>query len=98
MTIEDSADLRQFIDADDFAVTALYNGVTSIDVIMDRAYFEDTGGRLGTEGTAPVATILSVDIPSAAHGHTLVVEGVTYKFVGIEPDGMGITVVRLEKQ
>lgn len=90
-------DLRAFISTNDFAVSAVYNGV-SIDVIFEAAYFEENMGSVGFQGSAPMVTALTIDVPNAAHGETLVINGVTYKVASVEPDGTGITVLRLEKQ
>lgn len=90
-------DLKSFLSTKDFAVSAIYNGV-SVDVIFDSVYFEESTGLVGFQGSAPMATALTSDVPNAAHGDTLVISSVTYKVVGVEPDGTGITVLRLEKQ
>lgn len=91
-------DLSAFLSTSDFAVSALYNGTTTIPVILDTVYYEDQSGQVGTQGTTPVATARTADVPGVAHGTALVINAVNYKVVGVEPDGTGITMLRLEKQ
>ena len=63
-------------------------------MIFDASYVDP----LGVESGGPVATLPTADAASAAHGQVLIVSGATYKVRGIEPDGTGITLLRLEKQ
>lgn len=92
-------DLSEFFDTTyGFAVTATYNGVTSVNGIFDAEYFETTAGFGGIQSSQPVFLCRAADMPSAVHGQTLVVNAVTYQIVGVEPDGSGITLLKLEKQ
>jgi len=77
----------------DFGVDATLNAV-AVRVIFDAAYVDP----LGVESSGPVATLPTADAATAAHGQTLIVSGTTYKIRGIEPDGTGITLLRLERQ
>jgi hypothetical protein len=88
-------DLAPFFSTDDFAVDATLGGV-DVRVIFDAAYLEPLGNMV--EGVGPVATIATADAASAAHGTNLVIGATTYKVRGIEPDGTGVTLLRLEKQ
>jgi hypothetical protein len=78
----------------DFAVPALYNGVTTVLVIFDAEYSEAFAREV--EGRAPVAHVQTSALPAAAHGDTLVINGVTYTVRGVEPDGTGVTLLRLQ--
>ena len=92
-------DLTEFLDTTyGFAVTATYNGSTSVNGIFDAEYFEPDAGFAGIQSSQPVFLCRTVDVASASQQQTLVVASVTYKIVGIEPDGMGMTMLRLEKQ
>ncbi|PTR17498.1 hypothetical protein C8R31_101662 [Nitrosospira sp. Nsp2] len=86
-------DLSVFFDTDEFADAVTYNGAP-LAGIFDNAYFEGQG----IQGSQPVFTCPTADVASARHGDLLVRAGVTYKVVGVEPDGTGITLLRLEKQ
>lgn len=98
MTAETAEDLTAFFDTADFAVTATYNGATPVNGILDTAYVEAPAGIGGIQSSQPVFLCRTADVPSAAHGQTLVVGAVTYKLVGVEPDGSGTTILRLERQ
>ncbi len=77
----------------DFGVDATLAGV-AVRGIFDAAYADP----MGVESTAPVFSLPTADAASAAHGQALIVSGTTYKVRGIEPDGTGITLLRLERQ
>jgi hypothetical protein len=78
------------------SVAALYNGAQFVRGYLDLAYIEPLGNAV--EGRAPVFTCNVTDLPAAMHGDTLVASGRTYKVVGVEPDGTGILILRLERQ
>ena len=86
-------DLSVFFDTDEFADSVTYNGV-AIAGIFDNAYFEGQG----IQSAQPVFTCPTASVPDAKHGDVLIRAGITYKVVGVEPDGTGITLLRLEKQ
>ena len=89
-------DLSPFFSTSDFAVEALWNGATSVPVIFDSEYIEALRGVV--EGSGPVALCAAADVPGIAHGDTQVIDGVTYKVRGVEPDGTGLVLLRLEQQ
>jgi hypothetical protein len=76
----------------DFGQAATLAGV-SVNVIFDNAYAEVYGMATRT----PMATLPSADIGSAVQGSTFVTGGVTYRVTAIEPDGTGMTTLRLER-
>ena len=88
-------DLAPFFSTGDFAIDATLGG-TAVTGIFDAAYLEPLGNIV--EGVGPVFTLPSADAASAAHGTTLVIGATTYKVRGIELDGTGVTLLRLEKQ
>lgn len=77
----------------DFGVDATLNSA-SVRVIFDAAYTDP----LGVESVGPVATLPTADAATVAHGQMLIVASTTYKVRGVEPDGTGITLLRLERQ
>lgn len=88
----------------DFAVSATLQGVAvPSGVIFDAAYAEPLGSFV--EGRAPAVTAIAAEIPSVAQGQSLVitaaaglgVPGGTYVVRGVEPDGTGIVVLRLQE-
>lgn len=90
----------------DFAVPATLEGVdVPSGVIFDAAYAEPLGTY--AEATGPAVTVIASEVSSVAHGQTLiispsalperVVPGGNYIVRGVEPDGTGIVVLRLQK-
>jgi hypothetical protein len=73
-----------------------YNGA-SIDGIFDDAYrgLNTASGEIET--SAPALQVKSSDVTGIAHGSTITVNAITYKVTGIEPDGTGVTVLRLAR-
>jgi len=86
--------IAAFFNTDEFAVSATLAGV-SVTGIFDNGYFEPFGE---VEGRQPTFTLPTSSAPSAAHGQALVIGAATYKVRGVEPDGTGVTVLRLELQ
>lgn len=74
----------------DFSVGALKNGTVAVTGIFDKAYGEAFGLISGND---PVFRCTSGQL---ARGDTLLVSSTTYTVVGIEPDGTGWDVCRLE--
>jgi hypothetical protein len=83
-------DLSGFFKVSDFGTAALYNGATTVNGIFDAAYADPLGLA---EGTAPVFMCATASVPAAAHGDTLVINGVTYTVRGVEPDASGLVVM-----
>lgn len=77
----------------DFGVDATL-GDLAVRCIFDAAYVDP----LGVESSGPVATLPTADAANAVHGQTLIIAGTSYKVRGVEPDGTGITLLRLERQ
>jgi len=88
----------------DFAVPATLQSVAvTSGVIFDAAYAEPLGEFV--EARTPAVTAVAAEIPSVAHGQTLVitataglgVPGGTYIVRGVEPDGTGLVVLKLQE-
>ena len=88
-------DLAPFFSEEGFAVAATLNGVAVVG-IFDMPYIEPLGNFVS--GAAPMFMLATADAASAAQGQLLVALGKTYKVVGVEPDGTGLTTLRLEEQ
>jgi hypothetical protein len=89
-------DLSVFFRTEDFGTAAVYSGSgATINGIFDTEY-EEPMGRV--QAYKPIFVCRTSDVPTASHGQTLVIGAVTYKIRGVEPDGTGITMLRLEKQ
>lgn len=80
----------------DFAVAATLASVAvPSGVIFDAEYLEALGNVV--EGRAPVALAIATEVPSVAHGQALVIGAATYTVRGVEPDGTGLVLLRLEE-
>jgi hypothetical protein len=77
----------------DFGETATWKGSTSITVIFDNAYQLAYGL---VEGTNPVILAKAADVPGVAQGDAISLRSVNYTIADIEPDGTGMTVLRLK--
>tara|TARA_R110002153_G_scaffold162798_2_gene315339 strand:- start:550 stop:861 length:312 start_codon:yes stop_codon:yes gene_type:complete len=103
MAVETATELAIFFEANDFAVTASYTpqggSSTNILGIYDQEYLElDSGGSVAFAINQPRFQCDTASVPSAAEGDTLVVSGINYKIVVVQPDGTGVTTLVLEKQ
>lgn len=76
----------------DFGVSAKV-GTTFVTGIFDNAE-ADTFGMVAN--TRSVLTVATEDIPAAAVGTTVVVNGTTYTIAELQPDGTGITRLMLK--
>lgn len=76
----------------DFGVDATLNGVP-VRGIFDDAYGEAFGGMVS--GSGPMFRLASSS--NAARGQSLIIGAVTYAVTGVEPDGTGLTTLRLDK-
>lgn len=80
------------------ALAALANVEASIDGgalvpgIFDAAYADE----LGIAGTGPVLRINTADAPSVAQGSTVEIGADSYTVINPEPDGTGMTQLRLQ--
>jgi hypothetical protein len=88
-------DLAPYFSTDGFAVDATLAGV-AVRGIYDAAYI----GALGNvvEGYAPVFMLATTAAASTVHGDTLAIGANVFKVCGVEPDGTGVTTLRLERQ
>lgn len=75
-------------------VTATWNGATPVDGIFDDAYVSPLDV---TAAAAPRFVCRELDMPAVAYGQTLVVAAVSYRIVGIRPDGRGQLEIKLER-
>ncbi len=87
--------LAPFFNTADFGTAATLNGA-AVNGIFDNDYYEALGNTV--EGSSPVFRLATSDASAVAHGQSLVIASTTYKVRGVEPDGTGVTLLRLEKQ
>lgn len=98
-------DLDVFLNVDDFADAAIYTptGGTPKAIVVDfhSEYFEPLGNIV--ESSAPWLSCKQSDVPNLAQGDTFIIDGVTYKSRGNEPESATVTArgfitARLERQ
>jgi hypothetical protein len=77
----------------DFAEDITLAGTEGVG-IFDASYISQLDA---IASVSPAVTIWQADFPTSLVGAAGVVRGVNYLIVGVEPDGTGIAVVRLEK-
>jgi len=87
------ADLDTFFETSDFAETALF-GSTPIAGIFDNAF----AAALDIAGSGPVFTCKSSDATGLNPGtSTLTIRSSSYLVIGVEADGTGVSLVRLQE-
>lgn len=74
-------------------VTATVDGAT-VNGIFDNDFLTAMGV---TAGTGPVLLCASADVTSAAQGDAVTVGAVGYTITSLEPDGTGMTLLRLQE-
>lgn len=78
----------------DFGVTATLSVGGSAVVIFDNAHAGAFNGMIGDTG--PVCTGKTADLSAVTVGSTATIGGTTYTVAAIEPDGTGMTTLRLK--
>lgn len=78
----------------DFGVDATVGGAT-VRGIFDNDFLTSLGV---TAGTGPVLLLPTASVDSAVQGDSVVIAAVSYTIAGIEPDGTGLTLLRLQEQ
>ncbi len=87
-------DVTAFLDtAHGFAVNATI-GAATVPVIFDAAYADALGM---VAGTRPVALGATADLAAVGQGDTVTIDAVEYIVTGVEPDGTGLTQLRLNR-
>lgn len=76
----------------DFGIDATVGGV-SVRGIFDAAY----AAPLGMASSAPALTISAAAAPAVAEGDAVVIGATSYAVTAVEPDGTGMTLLRLRE-
>lgn len=76
----------------DFAIDITVNGLPARG-IFDNGFASTFSGMV--DGTSPVLHMLSA-VP-VARGDTVIISAASYTVTGVEPDGTGVTQLRLDK-
>ena len=96
MAIETDAERLVFFA--DFGQTITKADTTTFTAIFDDEFAEAGGLMNQIETSSPQLTCRTSDVSGLAHNAVLTFGGSTYHVIGIEPEGTGITILKLEKQ
>lgn len=94
MTVESDADRLSMLDDWD---AATYLG-GQISGIFNAEYIEIGDNEAAIESSQPNFLCREIDVSGIAHGAMMSIKGSTYKVVGVQPDGAGLTLLMLEEQ
>lgn len=72
---------------------ASINGGAAVPVIFDNGY----SAALGMEGSGPMLQALDADVSAIVQGNAVAIGSTNYTVVTVEPDGTGVTVIRLQE-
>ena len=77
--------------------TDVSTGTTaSIHSLLRKEYLEEeAGGEVGVESSAPFALVRTSDVPNVVQGDQITINGTTYTIWAVEPDGEGMSDLRL---
>ena len=78
-----------------FTDTSVGSSSTITALLKNEYSLEDIGGEVGVETSTPVAIVRSSDVNNVAQGDTIAISGTTYTIVEVQPDGEGMTNLRL---
>lgn len=100
MALDEDFDI--FFDPDVFGVPFTYTPSVGPSVagigIFDNDYYAAQGGTVDVASTQPQIMYETAKItPPPVYGERLTVKGQTFTIVGIEPDGTGVTTLKLEE-
>ncbi len=95
-------DIAHIMNTSHFATAATYTptggSATTVNGIFDAEFKMLNPVTGGYENQAPQFSCATSSVSAAKHGEPVVIGGVTYYIRGIEPDGTGLTVLRLSKE
>lgn len=87
--------LNDFLDIDDWAETVYING-EDIKAIVDREVLIDEAVGRPIYSRNPTLHVRDKDVDNVELGDEVVVRDVNYKVTGYEPDGTGMTIIRIK--
>jgi len=85
--------LSDFINADTPGYVLATVGGVATAALFEGSYVS----VLDVDGVGAALHVASADASAVTHGTAVVVDSVNYRVAGMEPDGHGMTVLRLER-
>jgi hypothetical protein len=93
-----NSDLDAVFDTGGFAaVNAVWNGAITVPVLFFKGYEDAIREDGGIASSGPEARVRSSDVVGIQQGDTFEIGGTVYKVVNPEPDGTGVTVLKLSR-
>lgn len=88
-------DFTDFLKTDEFATAVTVGGI-SVNAIFDNDYIPvDLGNGVQVESVGPAILCATADVSGVAQGAAVVVNGTNYTVAEVQPDGTGLTTLRL---
>lgn len=87
-------DFTAFLNTGEFATAVTVDG-NAVDAIFDNAYVEVGFDGVSVESVGPVLHCTTADVSTAVQGTAAVVNAVNYTVAEVQPDGTGMTLLRL---
>ena len=102
MSVESADDLAAFFNPDDFGEAASWTpqggSAASVNCIVNRETEHGYAGDMPVKNTVTTLRLADASLPSGAdEGDAVTVRSLDFTVRSIEPDGTGVSVVRLER-
>lgn len=100
MSVESDQDRLEMLNVEEFgtSITVVLNSTqTEISGIYDDAHFEVDDGITIVSTSEPMVHVNTSDVTNVVQGTELRINGSTFSVSDIQPDGTGITLLRLHK-
>lgn len=88
-------DLTPFFNSAEFAVLATLPGGEVVQVLFDRPYAESFDGQ--TSGYSPRAIGRTEDLAALVYESVVVIDGQSWTVTSTQPDGHGVTTLKLRE-
>ena len=104
MALRLNDDLLAIFNTNEFAVSATYRRALTLSEATIKGLFDnetiptDAGGFVPVHQENPQFTCRTIDVPNVAYNDMLIISGDTYAVRSWVHNGLGLTVLQLEKQ
>lgn len=88
-------DFAAFLSSDEFSVPCTLPGGAVVQVVFDDAHQDALGGAF--EASGPTALGVSAELSALGHGSEIQINAASWRVVGVQPDGTGMTRLLLER-
>lgn len=98
MAVETAHDRNGFINPNEFGLVVHRPGSSSFSALFDEEHLELEIGGNAISSRQPELIAQDADITGLAQGSPLVINGQPYTVTDIQPDGTGMSVIKLVRQ